>query len=64
MINFLLQAVRWELCAYIWNWLLHNDMSYFRCFAKESMEDIIQELKQEGTEWAVSKINVSGMAQS
>ena len=39
-------------------------MSYFRCFAKESMEDIIQELKQEGTEWAVSKINVSGMAQS
>ena len=34
-------------------------MYYFRCFAKESMEEIMEELEKEGTEWAMSKINVS-----
>ncbi|CAB4024597.1 3-hydroxyisobutyryl- hydrolase, mitochondrial-like isoform X2, partial [Paramuricea clavata] len=28
-----------------------------RCFAKESMEEIMEELEKEGTEWAMSKIN-------
>ena len=39
--------------------LILTNTYYFRCFAKESMEEIMQALEKEGSEWAVSKMNVS-----
>lgn len=33
-------------------------MFYYRCFAKDTMEEIIGELEKDGTEWAKSKVDV------